>query len=91
MEVLIEGKVLRARRYQASQFFTAVATPAPDPYSRPQIVEIRSKSRFAEPDQAIKVRCKLGGYEGRQYRVTDKDTGETRMAQPVSLTLDLVE
>ncbi len=90
MEVLIVGKVARVRRYEGT-FYTVIVCPAVDLYSRPQTVEIRSKARFSDPDDTVKVTARLGGFEGRQYRVTDKDTGESRMLVPVNQTLDLVE
>ena len=90
MEVLIVGKVTRVRRYEGT-FYTVIVCPAVDLYSRPQIVEIRSKSRFSDPDDTVRVTARLGGFEGRQYRVTDKDTGESRTLVPVNQTLDLVE
>lgn len=90
MEVIVEGKVLRVRRFQAQVFFTTVITPAPDEYSRPSVVEVRSKERVGDPEQKVRLRCKVGGYEGRAYRAVDKETGETRMATPVTVTLDVV-
>ena len=89
-EVLIEGKVLQVRRHE--QFtYTTVICPAADVYSKPQVVEIRSKSRFSDRDEETHVTCLLGGYEGRSYQVTDRETGERRQLVPVNLFLDLVE
>lgn len=90
MVVPIEGKVTRVRRYEGT-FYTVIVCPAVDLYSRPQTVEVRSKARFADPEETVKVKARLGGFEGRAYRVTDKDTGETRNLVPVNHTLDLVE
>lgn len=90
MVVQIEGKVTRVRRYEGT-FYTVIVCPAVDLYSRPQTVEVRSKARFADPEETVKVKARLGGFEGRAYRVTDKDTGESRNLVPVNQTLDLVE
>lgn len=87
MVVIVKGKVLRVRRHEQT-FFTTVVTPAQDEYSRPQFVEIRSRERIGDAEQVITQRCRLGGYEGRSYRVTDKHTGEPRTAVPVNHTLD---
>ena len=90
LQVLIKGKVLRCRRYD-QHFYTAVITPAADQYSKPSIVEVRSKARFAEVDEETSCTALLGGFEGKSYRVTDRDTGEQRSLIPVNLFLDLVE
>jgi hypothetical protein len=90
MQCLIKGKIDARRRYE-STFFTRVLTPAPDAYSRPQTVEIRSKAKLGETGEEITAVCVLGGYTRKPYRVTDKDSGETTMVTPVDLTLDLVE
>ncbi len=88
-EVSIMGKVVRVRRYEQF-FYTAVICPAVDVYNKPQIVEIRSKSRFADSDEEITVTAVLGGYEGKPYQVTDRE-GERRKLVPVHHFLDLVE
>ena len=90
MEVTIVGKALRVRRYEQF-FYTAIITPAADLYSKPQVIEIRSKARFCEKDEEVRVTAKIGGYEGKPYSVTDKETGERRQLVPVNLYLDALE
>ncbi|ENO8811903.1 hypothetical protein ACCE85_003963 [Photobacterium damselae] len=92
LQLNVTGKVLRARNYDG-MIYTTVICPAKDAYSRPSIVEIRSKSRLgAQVDEEIKgVLCELSGFEGKAYRVTDRDTGEQRQIKPVNHFLDLVE
>ena len=90
LEVTVVGKCLRVRRHE--QFtYTTIICPAKDEYSRPQVVEIRSKARFADRDEPVTARALLGGYEGKAYAVVDKETGERRQLVPVNLYLDLVE
>lgn len=89
-EVMFRGKVIRVTRYE-NLFYTQMICPAPDHYSKPQIVEIRSKSGFADLDQEVDVKAKLGGYHGKTYKSTNKDTGVVKTVYPVNLTLDLVE
>lgn len=90
LSVVIAGKVTRVRRHE--QFtYTTVICPAKDEYSRPSIVEIRSKARFAEREETTRVTCELGGYEGKPYQITDRETGERKTLVPVNLFLDLVE
>lgn len=89
-QVLIEGKVLAVRRHEQF-FYTRIICPAADAYSRPQIVEIRSSKRFSDRDEETAVTAMLGGYEGKAYTVTDRETGERRSLTPVNLHLDLIE
>lgn len=88
-QVRIVGKVTRKRRHER-QTYTTVIMPARDEYSRPSTVEIRSEQAFGDVGDRIDVVCELGGYEGKPYQVTDRDTGERRTAHPVNLYLDLV-
>jgi len=90
MLVVVAGKITRVRRHEQF-FYTTVICPAKDAYSRPSIVEIRSKARFGEREEETKVTAELGGYEGKAYPVTDKETGERKTLIPVNLFLDLVE
>lgn len=90
MVVRVVGKVTRVRRYEKN-FFTTVICPAKDEYSKPQVVEIRSNARFADTEDKCDVTAEVGGYEGRAYQVTDRETGERKNLIPVNLYLDLVE
>ncbi|MEZ8363305.1 hypothetical protein AB6C40_23880 [Vibrio splendidus] len=92
LHLSVTGKVLRTRNYDG-QVYTAIICAAKDAYSRPSIVEVRSKSRLnAQIDEEVKgLQCELSGFEGKAYRVTDRDTGEQRQIKPVNLFLDLVE
>lgn len=90
LQTLVVGKCMRVRRHE--QFtYTTIITPAKDEYSRPQVVEVRSKARFADRDEPVSVQAMLGGYEGKAYAVVDRETGERRQLVPVNLFLDLVE
>lgn len=87
--VLVAGKITRVRRHEKF-FYTTIICPAKDAYSRPSVVEIRSKARFGDMDEETKVTAELGGYEGKAYTVTDRETGERKNLVPVNLFLDLV-
>lgn len=89
LQVLVAGKVTRVRRHEKF-FYTTVICPAKDEYSRPSVVEIRSKARFADVEETTKVTAELGGYEGKAYQVTDRETGERKSLVPVNLFLDLL-
>ncbi len=90
MQVLIRGRIDAARRHDKTTY-TRIVTPAPDPYSRPQTVEVRSRQRLGQAGDEITVQAQLGGYTRKPFRSTDKETGEVTMVTPVDLTLDAVE
>jgi hypothetical protein len=90
MQVVIAGRVQKVRRNEGKTY-TVVLAPAVDSFSRPTPLEVRSKQRFGEIGEDVKVVCVVGGYGKRPYRYTDKETGETRMVEPIVMTLDLVE
>ena len=90
MQVNIRGRIDASRRHDKTTY-TRIVTPAPDPYSRPQTVEVRSKQRLGQAGDEITVQAQLGGYTRKPFRSTDKDTGETTMVTPVDLTLDAIE
>ena len=89
-QVWIVGRCMRVRRHE-SFFYTVVICPAADAYSKPQVVEFRSKARFAEKDEECQGVGEIGGYEGKSYQVVDRETGERKTLQPVNMYLDLVE
>lgn len=90
MEVLVRGRIDAKRSHDGTRY-TRILTPAPDAYSRPQTVEVRSKSNLGDRGEEVSVHCKLGGYTRKPFRTTDKETGETAMVTPVDLTLDAIE
>ena len=90
MQVLVVGRIDAVRRHEKTTY-TRVTTPAPDPYSRPQTVEIRSKQRLGQPGDEVAQLATLGGYARKPFRSTDKETGETTMVTPVDHTVDAIE
>lgn len=90
MQVLIRGRIEKSRLYEGKRY-SQIITPAPDAYSRPQVVEIRSKTRLGETGDEVTVMCTLGGFSRKPYKVTDKNTGEVVTVTPVDHTLDAVE
>lgn len=90
MHVVIAGRVEGSKSYEGKRY-TQVMTPAADAYSRPQLVEIRSKSRLGEKGEEISCHCVLGGFQRKPYETKDKQTGEIVKVVPVEHTLDLVE
>jgi len=90
MAVIVAGRIENSRSYDGRRF-TQVMTPAADAYSRPQIVEIRSKARLGERGEEVKVPCVLGGFQRKAYEVKDKGTGEVVKLVPIEHTLDAIE
>ncbi len=68
MQVLVNGRIEAVRRYEG-KVYTHVLTPAPDQYTRPQLVEVRSPKRLGEKHDEISVTCVLGGYQRKPYQV----------------------
>lgn len=90
MEVTVKGKIDAVRRHEQVRY-TRILTPAPDAYSRPQVVEVRSKAQLGQRGDEITITAKLGGYTRKPFKTTDKETGEITMVTPVDMTLDAVE
>jgi len=90
MRVTIEGKIEAVRRWEGVRH-TRIITPAPDRYSRPQVVEVRSKEQLGQAGDEITITAVLGGFMRKSFKVTDKNTGEVTTIQPVDMTLDAVD
>lgn len=90
MTVLIVGRIEGSKTYDGKRY-TQVMTPAADAYSRPQLVEIRSKARLGDKGEEVSCHCLLGGFQRKPYETKDKQTGEIVKVIPVEHTLDLVE
>lgn len=90
MHVVVAGRIEGSKTYDGKRY-TQVMTPAADAYSRPQLVEIRSKARLGEKAEEIACTCILGGFQRKPYETKDKQTGEIVKVIPVEHTLDLIE
>lgn len=90
MQVMVKGRIETSRSHEGKRY-THVMTPAADAYSRPQLLEVRSKAKFGEKGEEVSVSCVLGGYQRKAYQAKDKNTGEIVTVVPVEHTLDLVE
>jgi len=90
MQVTVKGRIEAVRRWEQTRY-TRIVTPAPDPYSRPQVVEVRSKEQLGQKGDEITVVAQLGGFARKPYKSVDKESGEVSMITPVDLTLDVVD
>lgn len=84
------GRVDAVRKYEGA-IYTRIICPAVDAYSRPAVVEVRSKSRLGSKDEVVEFVASIGGYTRKAYSFTDKSTGEVVNLIPVDVTLDCVE
>ncbi len=90
MQVVIYGRIEGSSLFQGVRE-TKIMTPAQDEFSRPQLLQVRSRGRIGEKGEMVTIRCLLGGYQRKAYQAKDKDTGETKTVVPVEHTLDLIE
>lgn len=90
MQTRVVGRIDTVQRRDKITY-TRVITPAPDPYSRPQTVEFRSKQRLGSPGEEIDQLGILGGYARKPFRTIDKESGEATIVTAIVMTLDAVE
>ncbi|UDM18320.1 hypothetical protein [Vogesella sp. XCS3] len=81
-QAVLAGRV-NAVRKSDDAVFTEVTLPAPDQYSAPATVEIRSRKRLGQIGETIEVSVVCGGYRGKSFQYVDKDTGERFTRRPV--------
>lgn len=90
MQVLIMGRVESVRSHDGTRY-TQILCPAADAYSRPQVVEVRSKQPIGPKGDEVRVVCQLGGYSRKPFEFKDKSTGEITKVVPVDMTLDALQ
>lgn len=88
-QVLIVGRCISAKR-AGTLFEHLIVMPAPDPYSSPSTVSVLAKSRQADSEQDVRLLCRVSGYK-RNYKSTDRETGEQRQVNTADNKLFLVE
>lgn len=88
--VTVHGRVEEVQRFEGT-YKTRLICPAADAFASPQKIAIRSKTRLGSRDEMVTATCRLGGYQRKPFRATDKETGEVVNVIPVDMTLDLVE
>ncbi|WP_147694514.1 hypothetical protein [Vogesella mureinivorans] len=89
-QATLAGRVNAVRKADDS-VFTEVTLPAPDQYSPPATVEIRSRKRLGQVGETIEVPVICGGYRGKSFQYTDKDTGERFTRRPVVNSYQAIE
>ncbi|MBB5017807.1 hypothetical protein HNQ59_001077 [Chitinivorax tropicus] len=81
-QATLAGRVNAVRKADDS-VFTEVTLPAPDQYSPPATVEIRSRKRLGQVGETIEVSVTCAGYRGKAFQYHDKETGERFTRRPV--------
>jgi len=79
---LISGRIVakRAISTQAGrQYLTVIKLPAPDQFTSPATIEVRSAQPLGEHGEDVHFKVRVGGY-GRSYSKTDEDGVVTRVA-----------
>lgn len=85
----LSGKI-DSVRHHGGNCYTRVIAPADDPYSRPDVVEVRSKAPVGSVGQMVTLDCALHGYVRKPYKFTDPQTGEIRVVVPVDYSLEVL-
>jgi hypothetical protein len=88
-QVLVVGRLSVVKKI-GQIFAHLIVMPAPDAYSSPATVEVISKTRQGQPDEDIRLLCRLGGYR-RSYKSLDRETGESRQVVTADNKLFVVE
>jgi len=77
LETAISGRVAEkgVRQLDNGTVLTRIVIPAPDEFSHPQTVEVRSERRIAQPGQDVKIVARISSYR-RTFRLKDGSQGD---------------
>lgn len=89
MTFIAIGRIESASKYQDS-VTTLIKTPAPDAYSHPSTIAVRSKSRLGSAGDEVTVACRIGGVP-RTFNRTDKETGEVMQVRTADAYFNVIE
>ena len=89
MVVQVAGRIEAASKYQDT-VSTLIKTPAPDSYSHPATIEVRSKARLGSVGEEVVASCRLSGVP-RRFNRTDKSTGEITAVRTADMYLHVIE
>ena len=79
-QAVIRGRVTEVKSTE-DQKYTVISLPAPDAYSKPQVVEVRSKRLLGKPQDDVTVRVAIEGYR--------RKGGNDRHGDPMYFTTNL--
>lgn len=89
---LISGRITSLRPFTSSQgrmIETILKLPAPDEFSTPQTVSVRSAQKLGEVGEIIRGKVRIGGW-GRSYETTDEYSGHKVKVPTATNTLEWV-
>jgi len=89
MRVLVAGKIVSSRMHERNRL-TVLIAPAPDAYSHPSTIEVRSRQQLGQVGEEVRVTCSLRGYM-RRFDFKDRQTGELKRGERCEHSLDAVE
>lgn len=84
-QAVVIGKVESKRKHDKFTY-TVVLLAAPDPYTRPDVLEVRSRQSIGDVGEQVKCLVTLGGFKRKPFQTEDG-----RTVQTVSVMLDAVE
>lgn len=74
---------------EGKRYLQLLMTPAPDPYSMPSVVELKSTASLGAEGDDWSGYVRIGGYPNN-YEATNKD-GEIQQVRSARITLEVVE
>lgn len=74
---------------EGKRWLQLLVTPAPDPYSMPSVIELKSKDALGQEGDDWSGHIKIGGYPNN-YEVTDRD-GVIKQVRSARVVLEVVE
>jgi len=90
---LLKGRIIGRTRKVGKDgkpfFITLLRLPAPDEYTSPGTVEVRSAASVGDIGGDAHLRVRIGGY-GRSYKTTDEN-GESKTVQTADNSLTVCE
>lgn len=81
--------VRKAKFKEGQRILTLVKLPAPDSYSSPQTIEIRSVERLGSPGDDITCIVAIGGF-GRSFDMKDEDSEDSKTVRTATIVLNHV-
>ncbi len=92
-ESMIRGKITNQRKIKTQAgplYLTLVILPAADEFTSPSTVEVRSSEKLGDVQDTVSLKVKLSGFR-RQYKYTDKESGEIQNVTTADMSLSVVQ
>lgn len=86
---VLSGRVDGVRRTD-DYHYTTITLPAPDEFSNPATVEVRSSKSIGRKGDEVKIPVQCAGFRGKPFKYTDND-GEVITRRPVNNAFIAIE